>query len=1247
MSFPVPLLPSVPQMVVKPAFQSIFSNVKRLITLIRHSEDSGGLIEAASAVLSPFMPDTVEMHVVSQIRLQGGEVPHKKDKNFSSLFLSNLKEAVIQHRQGKGTLPRQYFFNGIQPDECRVEEKLSRLSVSHDFISIDFLRKDDAIMIVLNSQSGDRTTEIRRLEALLEAATHAAKDHCGTLLVVLDESLYTCCVSIFRQYTEKPLLYPWKIAVVTVPAFGPPALEYALTEAFLSTKSGISGTLPLVCAGVATGLLRTAPVSACDSPSIVPVDMAINVALLTCHRMLHGDFGPKASPKDAKEAEPGIVKVAISPSSRNKLAWGMLRAFALAYLNRNSEAIRTAFSSYETLLCHSPSLSFRTSVSDSIQLRGMGLASIPLLERYREAHRQKEVRYRDTCLVDPVKIEALVKDLDKIWENSSTSQPIEESPASEHSILSQQTKGKYPLHDGNSSSAYRYHSMLSKLGSHYQCIPYCSYVFMDLLDWEMYVMVVMKAVLQNLPQHFLLPVPSKTVLTLDLPTPSREYLNFARNKKSLIPGFRYLGSTASLFLNAGLLPHGKNYELSPGITPKRIAAILVQPDVERVMTTLRLHEGITEEEITKRAKKILLRIGDTMNDSQSRVLGTAVFHFFSRIYDKIELNTDAFERLLCWTHLPRVQVVLIPLHRSYIDFMILSLMLFAMHLQIPHVVSGEDFLNMGPLTSFMRGTGGFFMRRSFNNDPLYAILFREYVRQLVLHGQLMEFFIEGTRSRTGKTLSPKMGILKFITDSFFGGQKEIEDVLFVPISLSYDQLLEAPVYAKELLGIPKPKENIANMIRGIVSMKQDYGSIRIHVGEAISLQSVHAERKQFVDKFLKPPAPVDLQQQIISSLPFQKPNVLKGRSLTPPYLLPFLAHRIISEMEKNVVITPTGIVAAALECMAFVGGQDATAPLPITEAKDHVASITRWIAQRKGNVMEDVSNSTSDEILRTGLHHLSGSVEHNKHISSVCLVNPIIVAKMIVHMSTNQVVHLFIEEAVVSVVLKAYGKRISGKEEQFSMTREDLIRYTDFVRCVFSQEFPCFSHGDSEWLTKAVGRLNEKNGEHFEKERPLLKDEVSISAENFAIPDSKLLRFTQQFLYPYIDSMYCVTMGFLVLFQVSPQTSINKKAFVTAIHQSLLDLFDAKKIFFAASCSKDSLHHHLSSLMQMKLVKSESTNGVIVYSPCHEVPFLQLSSLVDQLDRLRFSGTRSEELKKFMETKFLQHYKETALKSKV
>ena len=134
----------------------------------------------------------------------------------------------------------------------------------------------------------------------------------------------------------------------------------------------------------------------------------------------------------------------------------------------------------------------------------------------------------------------------------------------------------------------------------------------------------------------------------------------------------------------------------------------------------------------------------------------------------------------------RNPLVLAPSHRSYCDFMILSTAFYANHLVPPHIAA-RDNMSFGPFGALWRRGGAFFLRRSFE-DPLYRVVFRNYVTYLIKQGYTQEFFIEGGRSRTGKTLAPRLGMLAWNVDAFL--QTARHDLFFVPIAITYEYLVE-------------------------------------------------------------------------------------------------------------------------------------------------------------------------------------------------------------------------------------------------------------------------------------------------------------------------------------------------------------------------------------------------------------------------------------------------------------------------
>jgi glycerol-3-phosphate O-acyltransferase len=187
----------------------------------------------------------------------------------------------------------------------------------------------------------------------------------------------------------------------------------------------------------------------------------------------------------------------------------------------------------------------------------------------------------------------------------------------------------------------------------------------------------------------------------------------------------------------------------------------------------------------------------------------------------------------------RGPLVLCPMHRSHADYILVSQILYENGLVVPHIAAGEN-LSFWPLGHIFRHMGAFFIRRTFKGDPLYPAVFRAYMKRLLREGWTQEFFIEGTRSRTGKMLPPKLGMLSAIVDAY--RDRASDDVQFVPISIMYEKVVEGGSYMKELMGAGKAKEDLAALIRTTGVLTSKYGNIYVRFGTPISLKSFLMER---------------------------------------------------------------------------------------------------------------------------------------------------------------------------------------------------------------------------------------------------------------------------------------------------------------------------------------------------------------------------------------------------------------------
>ncbi len=173
-----------------------------------------------------------------------------------------------------------------------------------------------------------------------------------------------------------------------------------------------------------------------------------------------------------------------------------------------------------------------------------------------------------------------------------------------------------------------------------------------------------------------------------------------------------------------------------------------------------------------------------------------------------------------------------PWHPGLKWCVLLSYQLHISGVVVPHIAAGVN-LNLPLLGPLLRRGGAFFLRRSFKGNPLYSVVFNEYLAQLIDRGVPIEYFIEGGRSRTGRLLAPHEGMLAMTIRAFLRAPRR--PVLFQPVYIGYEKIMEGKSYAGELSGKAKQKESLFGLLRGLKVLRQRYGHVTLNFGEPIEL----------------------------------------------------------------------------------------------------------------------------------------------------------------------------------------------------------------------------------------------------------------------------------------------------------------------------------------------------------------------------------------------------------------------------
>ncbi|SFC16078.1 glycerol-3-phosphate acyltransferase [Marinospirillum celere] len=255
-----------------------------------------------------------------------------------------------------------------------------------------------------------------------------------------------------------------------------------------------------------------------------------------------------------------------------------------------------------------------------------------------------------------------------------------------------------------------------------------------------------------------------------------------------------------------------------------------------LMASAQVREALAQEAKTssqKKAQDLALRYFNEIASNVSYpvllVLDRLLSSLWNRLYDGVRVT--GLEQLR--DQAGQYTLVYLPCHRSHIDYLLLSYLLFKQGLMPPHIAAGIN-LNMPLIGPLLRRGGAFFMRRSFKDNPLYSKVFNEYLYQLYNQGHPVEFFIEGGRSRTGRTLPPRPGLLAMTLKAAQRGTKK--PLLLIPVYVGYEKVLEGSTYLHELKGKTKKKESPLDLLRMLRSLKQEFGQVDVSFGQPLALE---------------------------------------------------------------------------------------------------------------------------------------------------------------------------------------------------------------------------------------------------------------------------------------------------------------------------------------------------------------------------------------------------------------------------
>jgi glycerol-3-phosphate O-acyltransferase len=436
--------------------------------------------------------------------------------------------------------------------------------------------------------------------------------------------------------------------------------------------------------------------------------------------------------------------------------------------------------------------------------------------------------------------------------------------------------------------------------------------------------------------------------------------------------------------------------------------VLTNPDVTQLISAMAGEKGGRPTQLRKKAGDYFDEMAADFNPAYAQFFHSTLTRLWRRIFDGIDV--DAAGLSLVRDRARKGPLVFVPSHKSHIDYLILNYVLYAHHMHVPRIAAGKN-LAFWPMGHIFRKSGAFFVRRSFKGAKLYAEIFETYIKVLLEEGYSIEFYIEGGRSRSGKLILPKIGFLSILLKAFL--EKYCQDLIFVPVSISYDRILEEKSLLKEVGGGEKEAESFRHILNARRFLNRKYGKIYIRFGEPVSF-AAYSEEKSAREKGIE----TDLAFELVRS-------INRVTLVTP---LAVVSSAILSKHRRG--FTLQELEHSVEDLLHFLKHHEIPLAATLSHPEDTIPeTLTLLINRKVATSLEEVGGSAT-------FYH----VEEEKRPE--------------LEYYKNSVIHYFICHAFVAASL------LTGTEEVKS--REAVTRDYELLKDLFKYEFVYEEQGEKE-----------------------------------------------------------------------------------------------------------------------------------------------------------------------------------------
>lgn len=328
--------------------------------------------------------------------------------------------------------------------------------------------------------------------------------------------------------------------------------------------------------------------------------------------------------------------------------------------------------------------------------------------------------------------------------------------------------------------------------------------------------------------------------------------------------------------------------LGPDLSDRRnlVDKLVYSPAIKHAIEAEAAATGTSAREARLLAKSYANEMVNDYSHSIIRGFYKFLTWLWTQLYDGVEVHHFERVRELAADY----ELVYVPCHRSHVDYLLLSYVIYKRGLSIPYVAAGDN-LDVPFLGPILRGAVAFYIRRSFRGNALYTAVLREYMHTLITRNTPIEYFIEGGRSRSGRLLPPKMGMLAMTVHSQL--RQSNKPVVFIPTYIGYERIMEGGTYVGELKGKPKESESLLGLLKVGRKIERIFGNVHLSFGTPLHLTD-------FMTKFDVPE----------NSLPADRTDTPLDDKASA--MVDNIGVKVMQHINKAAVVTPVSLLSLVL-----------------------------------------------------------------------------------------------------------------------------------------------------------------------------------------------------------------------------------------------------------------------------------------------------------------------------------------------